>query len=119
MPLFSLGCSKKGSHCSILDRPITSGQAMFHLHPRPLLCILFARRLVPLSLALVTLDDIDICIDVRTIDGESGTLGTAGPLFFTNSGRPFFGRMTIDIADIANEANSGLLFDLVLHEMGK
>jgi hypothetical protein len=63
-------------------------------------------------------DDIVIDATLADIDGESGTLGQAGPTYIrSNSSLPVEAVMTFDIADAANFDAQGLFDEIVLHEM--
>lgn len=64
-------------------------------------------------------DDVRIFVAVRPIDGESGTIGSAGPCWLRGgSDLPFLGRMQLDVADIPRMIERGTLVDLVTHEIG-
>ncbi len=66
-----------------------------------------------------TVDDILISASARNIDGVNGILGQAGPdALRSSSGLPYHGIMQFDSADLASMERSGLLFSVVLHEMG-
>ncbi len=63
----------------------------------------------------------DILIDASgvPIDGTGGILGQAGPDFLRlGSFLPIHGTMEFDTADLASMEQSGLLRDVILHEMG-
>jgi hypothetical protein len=54
-----------------------------------------------------------------TIDGVGGILGQSGPdRFRSGSLLPYHGVMEFDSADMASMESSGLLYSVVLHEMG-
>jgi hypothetical protein len=66
-----------------------------------------------------TIDDLLIYIQVDSIDGPGGILGSAGPCFIRNASRlPLFGVMRFDRADLLLMEQNGLLDDVVLHEVG-
>ena len=66
-----------------------------------------------------SVDDILIAASSVTIDGVNGILGQAGPdAFRSASDLPYHGIMQFDSADMASMERSGLLFSVVLHEMG-
>jgi hypothetical protein len=67
----------------------------------------------------LTVDDLLINASSTTIDGVNGILGQAGPdRFRSGSVLPYHGVMEFDSADMASMESSGLLFSVVLHEMG-
>ncbi len=64
-------------------------------------------------------DDLLISASAPTIDGVGGILGQSGPdAFRAGSSLPIHGVMQFDAADMANMLSSGLLYSVVLHEMG-
>jgi hypothetical protein len=66
-----------------------------------------------------TIDDLLIYVTASNIDGVNGTLAQAGPCYVRNTGgTPILGSMKIDTSDMTNALNSGLLDDVLLHEMG-
>jgi hypothetical protein len=66
-----------------------------------------------------TVDDILINASSVSIDGVNGILGQAGPdAFRSGSFLPYHGIMEFDSADMASMEREGLLFSVVLHEMG-
>jgi hypothetical protein len=66
-----------------------------------------------------TVDDILINASAPTIDGVGGILGQAGPdAFRSGSLLPIHGVMEFDAADMQTMLSSGLLYSVVLHEMG-
>ena len=66
-----------------------------------------------------TVDDLLINASATAIDGVNGILGQAGPdAFRSGSDLPYHGIMQFDSADLASMESSGLLFSVVLHEMG-
>jgi hypothetical protein len=66
-----------------------------------------------------TIDDILIYVQVDSIDGVGGVLGSAGPCFIrNNSGSPVIGIVRLDRDDLENLAGFGLLNDVILHEIG-
>jgi hypothetical protein len=63
----------------------------------------------------------DLLIDARgsDIDGNGGTLGSAGPCFFREESLlPVYGIMDFDRADVARLEAEGQLDRVILHEMG-
>lgn len=64
------------------------------------------------------IDDLLIDIQVRSIDGASGTLAQAGPYALRTLGSTLLGTMVIDIEDLANIDSTGGLESLALHEIG-
>jgi hypothetical protein len=66
-----------------------------------------------------TVDDLLIDASAPTIDGVGGILGQSGPdAFRAGSDLPIHGIMEFDSADMASMVSSGLLYSVVLHEMG-
>jgi hypothetical protein len=66
-----------------------------------------------------TVDDLLINASATSIDGVNGILGQAGPdAFRAGTDLPYHGVMEFDSADLASMERSGLLFSVVLHEMG-
>jgi hypothetical protein len=66
-----------------------------------------------------TVDDLRIFIDIRPLDGPSGTLGQAGFCQIRTSSRlPVLGFMSFDSEDLGPIEASGDFGALVLHEMG-
>jgi Leishmanolysin/Bacterial pre-peptidase C-terminal domain len=66
-----------------------------------------------------TVDDLLISASAPTIDGVGGILGQSGPdAFRAGSMLPIHGIMQFDAADMASMVSSGLLYSVVLHEMG-
>lgn len=67
-----------------------------------------------------TIDDVEITATAPFIDGPYGELGRAGPrqLRQTGSRLPYTGIMQFDSADLAMMETDGLLFGVILHEMG-
>ncbi|HVT28105.1 MAG TPA: pre-peptidase C-terminal domain-containing protein [Lacipirellulaceae bacterium] len=64
-------------------------------------------------------DDLMISASAPTIDGVGGILGQSGPdAFRAGSMLPIHGVMQFDAADMASMVSSGLLYSVVLHEMG-
>jgi hypothetical protein len=64
-------------------------------------------------------DDILINASAISIDGVNGILGQAGPdAFRSGSDLPYHGIMQFDSADLASMERSGLLYSVVIHEMG-
>lgn len=65
------------------------------------------------------IDDLLIGASAVPIDGVNGILGQAGPdAFRTGSLLPYHGIMQFDTADLASMESSGLLYSVILHEMG-
>jgi len=67
-----------------------------------------------------TIDDLEITATGPAIDGPNGILGLARPLDTRSSGTqlPYTGEMRFDSADLAMMESSGLLKNVILHEMG-
>jgi hypothetical protein len=66
-----------------------------------------------------TVDDLLIDASATSIDGVGGILGQSGPdAFRAGTDLPYHGLMEFDSADIASMEQSGLLFSVILHEMG-
>ena len=66
-----------------------------------------------------TVDDLRIFIDIRPLDGPSGTLAQAGFCQIRSLSRlPVLGFMSFDVADLGQIEQSGDLTALTLHEMG-
>lgn len=63
-------------------------------------------------------DDIIIYIEIATIDGSGGVLGSAGPCSIRLGGLPSSGIIILDVADANALASTGELRDVMLHEMG-
>jgi hypothetical protein len=65
------------------------------------------------------IDDLKVYITVLPIDGSGGVLGRAGPCYYRTERHPFpiTGIMELDEADVADLLASGLLEDVVVHEM--
>ncbi|GEM49597.1 leishmanolysin-related zinc metalloendopeptidase [Deinococcus cellulosilyticus] len=64
-------------------------------------------------------DDLVIKASAVAIDGVGGILGQAGPEFIRNSNSlPLSGIMQFDSADLSNMETSGILYNVILHEMG-
>lgn len=64
-------------------------------------------------------DDLLIDASAPSIDGVGGILGQSGPdAFRSGSLLPIHGVMEFDSADMASMLSSGLLYSVVLHEMG-
>lgn len=65
------------------------------------------------------IDDIRISASVGFIDGNGGTLGTAGPTQLRIGIKlPTVASMNFDSADMSTMANNGTLLRVILHEMG-
>ena len=67
-----------------------------------------------------TIDDLEITATGPFIDGPYGILGQAGPRATRPTGTqlPYTGVMQFDSADLAMMEASGILKDVILHEMG-
>lgn len=67
----------------------------------------------------LTVEDVAIYAKVGPIDGPGNILGQAGPCYVRSpSYLPILGIMEFDEADLANMEASGILGDVILHEMG-
>jgi adhesin/invasin len=66
------------------------------------------------------IDDVKVYITVEDIDGPGGILGQAGPCYYRTGGGafPLTGVMRFDLADVNDLEASGLLDDVIVHEMG-
>ena len=65
------------------------------------------------------IDDLLVFVQVDSIDGPGGVLGSAGPCYIRNSSRlPVFGIMRFDNADLVLMNQQGVLGDVILHELG-
>jgi len=66
------------------------------------------------------IDDVKIYVTVDSIDGSGGVLGRAGPCYYRPVGGifPLTGIMELDEADLNDLQVSGLLEDVIIHEMG-
>jgi hypothetical protein len=66
-----------------------------------------------------TVDDLVIFAEVTTIDGPGKILGQSGPCVVRTTGIPFpaVSIMQFDVADLANLEASGMLQEVILHEM--
>jgi hypothetical protein len=66
------------------------------------------------------IDDLNVCVNIGSIDGVGGVLGFAGPFLSRDSGgkQPSYGLMKLDALDVETLLESGLLEDTVLHELG-
>lgn len=67
------------------------------------------------------IDDVKIYVTVEAIDGSGGVLGQAGPCYYRTSTpqpMPITGIMRFDEADLADMEASGILQDVIIHEMG-
>lgn len=65
-----------------------------------------------------TIDDVVIFITVTSIDGPGKVLGSAGPCRVRSNGLPAVGIIYLDADDLGSLLTSGLLTDVVIHEMG-
>lgn len=66
-------------------------------------------------------DDLVIFVKVEPIDGVKGVLGKAGPCLYRDAAAnnlPIVGLIEVDSADFDFMATTGLLADVILHEMG-
>jgi hypothetical protein len=64
-------------------------------------------------------DDLLVYVQIDSIDGPGGVLGTAGPCFIRQTSRlPVFGIMLLDRADLNLMQQQNLLGDVILHELG-
>lgn len=72
------------------------------------------------SLVNETIDDLLILVEVVEIDGPGSILGQAGPCFIRDDGSnlPVLGRMRLDVEDLQQIDERGLLIPLILHEAG-
>ncbi len=66
------------------------------------------------------IDDVKIYVTVDSIDGSGAVLGRAGPCYYRTAGGifPLTGIMHLDEADLGDLQASGLLEDVIVHEMG-
>ena len=63
-------------------------------------------------------DDLLVYVQIDSIDGPGKVLGSAGPCYIRSSSRlPVFGVMRFDRADLNLMDQSGLLGDVILHEL--
>lgn len=63
--------------------------------------------------------DLAITAEGKFIDGSSGVLGQAGPVFIRRDSKlPITGLMEFDIDDLRNMENDGTLEGVITHEMG-
>jgi hypothetical protein len=66
-----------------------------------------------------TVDDLLIDVSTASIDGPGGVVGRGGPdAFRSGSFLPYHAILVLDTADLATLESSGLLRDVILHEMG-
>jgi hypothetical protein len=63
-------------------------------------------------------DDVLIDASAVAIDGVGGILGQAGPDAVRASWLPIHGIMQFDTADMANMEQNGILFGVIMHEIG-
>ncbi len=67
-------------------------------------------------------DSLVINAEGAAIDGVGGVLGSAGPTYIWDDGSDYLvsieGDMTFDSADLANMETSGILDEVIAHEMG-
>ena len=69
----------------------------------------------------IPLTGVTIDAEGDVMDGVGGTLGSAGPDHYVRRAGFWLtteGSMTFDTADLANMETSGILYDVILHEMG-
>ncbi len=66
-----------------------------------------------------TVDDLRIFVRATSIDGSGNTLGRAGPFWIRgDTYLPILGKIWLDTADLQRMDEEGLLWSVVLHEMG-
>lgn len=66
-----------------------------------------------------TVDDLRIFIRATSIDGSGDTLGRAGPFWIRgDTYLPILGKIWLDTADLQRIDEEGILWPVVLHEMG-
>jgi hypothetical protein len=65
-----------------------------------------------------TIDDLVVDLVVGPLDGQGGIAGTAGACVFGADRQSRFGLIIIDSADLPHLETTGLLDDLVAHELG-
>ncbi|MDB4917107.1 MAG: hypothetical protein JWM95_4751 [Gemmatimonadetes bacterium] len=66
-----------------------------------------------------TIDDLVIYVKVAPIDGPGGTQAQGGPCYIrSGTGHAYVGLMILDAADVTSMDTGGILFPVVLHEMG-
>jgi len=66
-----------------------------------------------------TVDDLVVFVEIVSIDGPGGTLGSAGPCFLrSGSSLPVFGSVRLDVDDVAQMESNGTFDDVALHELG-
>lgn len=71
------------------------------------------------TLITETIQNLVIYAKADSIDGQNGTLASAGPCYQRGSSSlAFLGQMVFDTADIAGMIANGSLYGTVLHEMG-
>ncbi len=64
-------------------------------------------------------DDVVVFVQITTIDGPGGTIGSAGPCWLrSGSLLPIFGAITLDSDDVATLEANGRLYDVAVHELG-
>lgn len=67
----------------------------------------------------LAVDDLTVFVGVEELDGAGGLLGTAGPCINRSAGAlPIVGRVRLDGADLASMEESGLLENVMTHEVG-
>jgi Leishmanolysin len=65
------------------------------------------------------IDDLHICSEFNSVDGQGGILGYAGPDYVRlSNGLPIMGSMSFDTADIEWLRQDESLYNVILHEMG-
>lgn len=66
-----------------------------------------------------TIDDLLLYVQFASIDGPGATIAQAGPCYVRSaSSLPLLGVLTLDQDDLGNLARTGLLDDVILHELG-
>lgn len=65
-----------------------------------------------------TVDDVIMFVEIVTIDGAGGTLGSAGPCVTRSGGLPVLGAIRLDVADVTTLLGNGHLTEVLVHEMG-
>jgi hypothetical protein len=65
----------------------------------------------------VYISDLLIYVDLAEIDGLGGIIGQAGPCAFDGSYMPRVGLLRLDVDDVQEYLNLGLLLDVIVHEM--
>ncbi len=66
-----------------------------------------------------TIDDLLVFVTLEEIDGPGGTIGQAGVCWIRNSNNlPIVGQLRLDVDDLAQLENLGLLEEVIVHELG-